>query len=82
MVRARFQRDVSGGALCRMPFGLGIAKSHDLGMRATGALGVALTQNCLACNQDATDVWVWGCDTQTILSLQQSLTGWSHRADP
>jgi hypothetical protein len=41
---AGFQSDVSGGSDDRVPLRLGIAQSHDLGVGASGALGVTLAK--------------------------------------
>ncbi len=51
LVRARFERDICSGALRASVLALGVPQCHDLGMRAAGHLGMALTDD-LACRVD------------------------------
>jgi hypothetical protein len=56
MVGTGFERDVDGGAGQRAAACLGVTQGHDLGMGATGALGVAAADDlALGVDDDTSD---------------------------
>lgn len=73
MVGAGLQRDVSGRAADAVAPGLGVAQGHDLSVRATDFLRVALPEKLAVAHDDAADRGVRGRDGQGQFSLQEGV---------